>query len=240
MNSFRSNREQVFDDESLPACPHHRMREQRFLASDSQERMDESAVAHIHLGRLHEALPDVGLPGLKPPNKEEVNQQIDVTSCGPGIHSDVAGKLCCVEQGALVVGEHRPEATKPFPGHAQAELRDVPLEVRPDKVISPSDALLFADRKEASGKAPAPPEPVSLFSQGSGFRDVERLELEVAHPPSCERLARLLEQIHGSRSEEKEKPVSSSVAPGAVDQPRRTWNSPGILWISSRITSLSR
>lgn len=55
------------------------MTEQCFFVPNSEQRMRDAAIAHIHLGRFHQPLADISVPGRQPPNEQEVNQKIKIT-----------------------------------------------------------------------------------------------------------------------------------------------------------------
>ena len=50
----RSGRDQVLDDETLPACAHNRMTQQAIFIGDVEQRMDNPAAADEDFGRSHQ------------------------------------------------------------------------------------------------------------------------------------------------------------------------------------------
>src|SRR5260370_39072731 len=52
----RRGHENIFDDEAFPGWPDDGVTEQLVLVRDSEQRVDDAAVAHVDLGRAHESL----------------------------------------------------------------------------------------------------------------------------------------------------------------------------------------
>lgn len=183
--------------------------------------MDQTAVAHIDPGRLHQPLADVGVPGRQPAQEQQVGEQIDVGRRGLGIDAQVAGELGDVEHAALMMGQHRPEATQPLGGDARPELGDVPLEVRADEVLSPAQAADVARCEEALGEATAHPEPIAIGRRRADFQHIEGVQIQIAHPAG-QGLAGLPEQVErGGTEQQVETP-----APAPGPPPGPGWSCP--------------
>jgi hypothetical protein len=52
--------------------------EQLVAGADVEQRMHQSAIAHIELGRADEALAKIAAPRRKAANQQQVNEQIDI------------------------------------------------------------------------------------------------------------------------------------------------------------------
>src|SRR5881628_2601886 len=115
--------------------------------------MQEAAVPHVNLGRLHLPLLEVLVPGLKLPDHEESRQEVQVApGCGFG-HAERACGLGGVPDPAVVVSEHRPEAQQGGSRNRDAELGKVTLEVRVDELLAPDVARLLRPGTLASNSS---------------------------------------------------------------------------------------
>lgn len=79
------------------------MAEQWLVPRCPEKRMNDSAVAHIHFGRAHEALREVGGPGLQSPHEQEIHQNVEVARDGLPADSQAGSGARGVEQLALTV-----------------------------------------------------------------------------------------------------------------------------------------
>ena len=112
--------------------------------------------------------------------------------------------------------QHRPEPAQGLRRDARPELRDVALEVGTDEIRAPAQARRVGSGQQTLWKSTAQPECVE--SLATDFNRVERCQLQIANA-SCERLARLLEQIDRRRAEYKESTCAPAVPPSRVDEP---------------------
>src|ERR1017187_2212842 len=188
--------------------------------------MNQAAVAHIYLGRLDQPLAQIRVPGRQTAHDEQVREQIEIAGGGLGIHAQIARKLGRVEQPALVVSKHDPEATQGFGGDAGTKLRNIPLQVAADEILPPAQAARGIRSKQTFWKPAAHPEIVP--GQVLCFQHVKRGKLKVSDPTG-QAFTRLLEQIKGSGTEQKVLRGLASVASRLVNQtaqygekPRRT------------------
>ncbi len=101
--------------------------------------------------------------GWQTPNQEEVDHQIEVAGDALTADGEARRQPCRIEQRALIVGEHGPEAPQCFGRHAGAELGNVALQVGLDESVAPFAAHLVVGRREALGEATAEPQPVADF-----------------------------------------------------------------------------
>ncbi len=208
--------EQVFDDETFPAMTDDRVRQQGFLVGDCEQGMGQAAVSHVYLGRFDQALAEVGMPGRQAAHDEEVDQQVEIAGGGLGVHSKVAGELGGVEQPALMVGQHAPEAAQSFGGDTRAELRDVAFQIGADEVLAPAQAARAIGCEQAVGKATAHPKIVGR--QVGRFQHAERRQFQIGNAAG-QALAGLLEKVERSEAQQQVLPCGAPGPAGAVDQP---------------------
>ena len=175
--------------------------------------MQDPAVANVDLGGLDQALADVGEPGRQPADQHQVRQEVHVTRHRGHRDIEAAGKLRGVQETALAVAEHRPEAPQGFGWHAHAELRDVALQIRANEVEPPAGARCIAPGGKGVGKAAAEPKGVVI---GPDFQSVQPRQL-VIDDAAGERLRRLPQQGIRSRPEEKKVPRTPAAAAALVN-----------------------
>ena len=195
--------EQVLDHEAFPAWPHDRMRQQGILISKTKQRVQNATVAHIDARRLDQPLAHVGMPGRQPANQQQIHQQVDVGSGGLHVHADVAGQLGHIELRALQVRQHGPKAAQRLRRNPPPELGDVPLQVGADEIEPPPETGCVIPGQEALRESATKPQSPKAIRGGlPNFQHVQRIEMQVAHPPG-QRLARLPKQIHRSRAKQQ-------------------------------------
>src|SRR5215203_2730711 len=178
--------------------------------------MDDAAVAHIDLRRADQALADIGQAWLQTPHQQQIDHQVEVMAHGRTGHAEPSGKVRGVQQAALVMGEHRPQAPQRLGRHAGAELRDVALEIGADEVGSPAQALHRTGGKEAGREPATHPELVPAT-----LADLDHVEGRQFHEGNAtgQGLAALGKEVQRRRAEEKEAAVPLSLSSGLVDGP---------------------
>src|SRR3989338_10505071 len=134
------------------------------------------------------------MPWRQAAHEQQVNEQIEIACCGFGINAKVAGELGGVEQTALMVGKHAPEAAQGFGSDARAELWDIALQIGADEILPPAQAACSIGSEQAFRKAAANPYFVSL--ECLRFQYVEGCKLEISDAP-CQCFAGLFEQFQG-------------------------------------------
>ena len=92
--------------------------------------MDDSAIAHINLGRTHQPLADIAMPGGQAADQHQIAQDVDIAGHRLPAEGERRGKLRLVEHTALHMGQPGPLATQRGGGNARAQRRDVPLQIR--------------------------------------------------------------------------------------------------------------
>ncbi len=79
LGSVRGRSDQGFDDKAFPGLSDDWMTERGFFVPNSEQRMSDAAIAHIHLGRFYQPLADIAVPGGQSPNEQQVNKKIQIT-----------------------------------------------------------------------------------------------------------------------------------------------------------------
>jgi len=87
-----------------------RVAEQLLALVDAQQRMQQTAVAQIHLRTLHQPFAEVGVQRRQPSHQEQVHHQIEITGDGLAVDAQAARKLREVQQPALAMRKHGPKA----------------------------------------------------------------------------------------------------------------------------------
>src|SRR5208283_3086457 len=139
--------------------------------------MDNAAVAHINLWRLDQPFSHVAMPRGQAAHEQEVHQQVEITGGGLAIHAQSARQLSGVEPLRLVMRQHGPETPQGFGGYPGAELRNVPLQISPDKVPPPFHAEIVVVGEETARKSAANPKPVELIR--GNLERIERAKLQI-------------------------------------------------------------
>lgn len=68
--------------------------------------MREGTVADIDLGRLDQALTDIGVPGFQSSNEAQIDEQVEIGGDGLAVDAERAGKLGGIQQARLMMGRH--------------------------------------------------------------------------------------------------------------------------------------
>ena len=145
------------------------------MGLDVQQRMDQAAVAHINLGRFHQALARVLVPRLQAAHQQQVAQQVDVALRRFGVHAQIAGQVRHVEHAALVVCQHRPKAAQSFCCDAWAKLWDVAFQISANEVVTPAQTAGIAGCFEAWRKTATQPQRV--HGRSARFQQMQRSQL---------------------------------------------------------------
>ena len=204
------------------------------LVVETQQRMHDAAVAHVDLRRLDEALAHVGVERRQAAHQEQIRQEVDVAGHGLAVDGQRARQDGHVQDAALPVGPHGPEPPQRLGRHARPQLRDVPLQARPNELLAPLGAVPVALRQEARREAAADPQARSEVA--AAFPDVERRQLEI-RDASREALARLPQQVRSGGAEEQELPATSPSWMRSSMSTRRISNNPGARCTSSMTTA---
>ncbi len=99
--------------------------------------MREATVADIDLGRLDQALGNIGVPGFQSSNEEQIDEQVEIGGDGLAVDAERAGKLSGIQQARLMMGQHHPEAAQRFCRDSRTELRDIALKIGADEILPP-------------------------------------------------------------------------------------------------------
>jgi hypothetical protein len=113
----------------------------------------------------------------------------------------VMSELAEVEDLAVVVAEHGPEAAQRRGGDPDAELRDVAFQEGGDVLLPPLEARLVAPRGE--GRRQSAAQPQALHGRTAHVAQAKTVEVEEGDPPG-EAFAPLADQIPGGAAEDEE------------------------------------
>jgi len=89
----RRGGQQRLNDEPFPTSPRHRVAENLLQPWQTQQRVHNAAVAHINLGRFHQPLAGVVVPGRQTTHQQQIHQQIEVTGNGLAVHAQRACQI---------------------------------------------------------------------------------------------------------------------------------------------------
>lgn len=189
-----------------------------------EKRMDQPAVANVHLGRLDQALPHVGAKRRQAADQQQIDHQVQVASDGLSVHAEVAGQLRGVPQAALGVGDHRPEAPQRDRRHARPQLGNVPLQVGAKEVLPPQAARAPVRGEKGSWEAASDPQAHRVCRPD--FADVQRRELHMSDPPR-QALSGLTKQLHRRRAQDQELARGLALPDPLVDDSPERWEDLG-------------
>lgn len=94
-----------------------------------------------------------------PADEHQVDEEVKIPGNRLAGHAEARRELCSIQQAALAVRQHGPEPAQGLRRHAQAEGRDVTLEIGADEILAPQQAVAIARGEMAVGKAATQPEP---------------------------------------------------------------------------------
>lgn len=100
-------------------------------------RLDEPAVPNKYLWRLDEALSGIFVQGLQAPHQHEINEQVEGTSRHLARDPQTLGQCARIQQAALCMRQHRPEAAQRGRRDARPDGRDIAFEVSAQKIFAP-------------------------------------------------------------------------------------------------------
>ena len=102
--------------------------------------MGETSVADIDLGRFHQTLADIRVPGRQATHQHQIDQQIEITRHALARDPEPCRKLGRVQEPALFMGQHGPEPPQRLRWNAQPERRDIAFEIGADEILPPGEA----------------------------------------------------------------------------------------------------
>jgi len=142
-----------------------------------QERMQQAAVRHIDLGRLHLSFAQVLEPGEDLPQHQRRGEQVEVAADRHVGDPEGAGELRSVPYLPVVVSDHRPEASERLGRDADSKRREIPLQEGADEPTPPFGTV--AVRRSDEGARKAAPQPELLAGGDSHLVEIEAPELVV-------------------------------------------------------------
>jgi len=140
LGAVRRDSDQSLKDKALPGLANDRVTEQSFLIPNARQRVCDTAVAHIYLGRLDQPLADIPMPGRQTPNQQRVSSKIKITGDCFAIDGQTARQIGGIRNLNLVVRQHRPESPQRLSRYAGPELPDVALQTGANKIAPPEQA----------------------------------------------------------------------------------------------------
>ena len=130
----------LLQSETLPRCAEFRMRLQVRQGAQLKQSMQNAAVANIDLGSLDLPFTDILEPGRKDSDHVGTGENIQIPASRVFGGAKRPGKLRCIPDLTMVMGDHGPETSQGFCGNGNTELRNIPFEKRSDEVIAPGNA----------------------------------------------------------------------------------------------------
>ena len=146
-----------------------------------KQRMLDAAVAHVNLGRFDKALADIASPRHQAPHQLQVNHQVGVTHNGWRRHPQAGCEPRLIQQAALAVRQHGPQAAKRLCGHAWRKHGQVPLQIRADKVLPPRRTGEVTLCQQAFRKAATQPKRLTAQLGRAGFKHIDGPHLKISN-----------------------------------------------------------
>ena len=75
---LRRSGEQLFNHKPFPTGAGHRVTQYRLKTRQAQQGMGDATVAHLHLGRAHQPLAHIAMPGRQTTDQHQITQDIDI------------------------------------------------------------------------------------------------------------------------------------------------------------------
>ena len=184
----------VFDNHPLVAPPRHGVTEQASQGVQTQQGVQQSAVANIGLGAFHEALPDIGKPRRQPAYQSHVAEDIDIPGNRRRCHRKTARQLREIERLPLGMGQHGPKPPNRRCRQARSELRQIAFHIRADQILASPKTLQIIDGGKTIGEAAAHPQLITRRdARCAGFERINRAKINVGNA-SRQRFRGLLQQ----------------------------------------------
>jgi len=133
--------------------------------------VEDAAVTHVDLGRLHLSLREVLVPGGELPHHEGAAQEVEVAPHRRLADAQRACGLGRAPDASVIVSDHRPEALQRESGHADSHLGEIALEEGLDELLAPARAVGLRAGEERAREGSAPP--VELEPGGSHLGEAE-------------------------------------------------------------------
>src|SRR6185503_14679306 len=124
-------------------------------AVDVEEGMEDAAVAQIDLRGFDLTLADVLVPGLEHAHQERLREEVEVVAHGHVRHAHGAPELRPVEDAAVDVRQHLPEASERRCGNGDTENGQISLDDRSRVRPPPKNTVALRPREERSRIATA-------------------------------------------------------------------------------------
>ena len=101
--------------------------------------------------------------GPEPPHQQQVHQEIDVARRRLRTHHQRRREAGGVQQRALIVRQHRPEALQRFGGYPGAEERNLSLQMGANEILAPGEtpSVVIGQVRRTRDAAPWPRPPDS-------------------------------------------------------------------------------
>ena len=124
-----------------------------------EQGVQQATVAHIDLGGLHQTLAYIGKMRLQPAQHHGVAERIEVTRDG-GVRdpSQRCRNVRCIEQCAVQMRRHAPEAMQGLGRHVDPEFADIAIQKGRNEIRAPAERKRIAWGQVADGKAAPQPQ----------------------------------------------------------------------------------
>ena len=106
---------------TFPAFPENRVREQCVVIRNAEQLVQDARIPDVEAGRLDEPFFHVRVPGLHPPDQQQVDEDVQAVRDGLAVDFQVAAQFRVVHGGALEVSQHGPKPPQPGCGNPESE-----------------------------------------------------------------------------------------------------------------------
>ena len=161
-----------------------------------QQRVQDAGIPKIELRRLHLPLADVRIPRVQGAQHERANKNVEIALHRGRRHVQRTRQVRRIEDLAVIVPEHGPEAPQRVAGEADAQRRHVALEEGRHVGFAPDHAVGVRCRQKRRRKAAPQPQ----LAYVARLERRERGELQVGDSPG-EGFRGLPDQLSGSAAE---------------------------------------
>ena len=167
------------------------MAQQCLLGFKPEQGVGQAAVAHKDFGRFHQSFADILVPWHQPTDQKQIDQQVKVARDCLARNGKPLCQGCGIQDAALHMGQHGPEASQGCSRNPRPQRRDIPFQISAQEIFAPTQACSITPRLKAVGEPTAKPERTQTVI--ANFVQQKRAEFDIAYA-SCKRFCRLMQK----------------------------------------------